>query len=131
MSFYTFKTETKEMTILGVKETVKIEYSEDYDDIDVADTFDFGDEKENADYLARFKSGNDLVSLVIQVKITTEKGITGRDVLGGCHVKAGSESDIMQTITDNGMLDNAKDDLESSIINGIARGKRLAERYNG
>lgn len=88
-----------------------------YDDMSVEGSFDFGDEKENQDYLDRFNSG-ELISLVVEVVATDLSGhVRESDILGGVHVNTNRniEEQIKETIKDHTMISNAKDSLRNTI----------------
>lgn len=92
---------------------VTIQVSEDFD-VTPEGNFDFGDETENAEYLARFHSG-ELVMTHILVK-ALYLGVEGFDSLGACHLKASDiEGDALDMIRDHGMVENAIDALKAEL----------------
>ena len=100
---------------------IAIDVSEDTD-INPEDNYDFGNEKENEAYLARFKSG-DLFMGQIRV-IAYALGIKGVDYLGGCHLKSNNAYDsnpfnesVNETLLSYSMIENALSDLEKNILN--------------
>jgi len=77
--------------------------------------FDFGNEKENKEYLMRFETG-ELLCVWIQVKAKCE-GEEGTDSLGMCHVKANDlESEIMNIVAEHDMKNNACIELRNNIL---------------
>jgi hypothetical protein len=85
--------------------------------------FDFGDQKENEAYEARFNDrdlGNVLVSVIARAE-----GLEGLDTLGGCHVKwSNFETDLTDLVNDHGMTENALEALKTEILDAS---KRLAK----
>lgn len=72
------------------------------DDIDPAGDFDFGDEKENEDYLARFECGELFVGVVWLHAYAL--GVTASDTLSGCHLSTGNtESEALSIVREYGM----------------------------
>jgi hypothetical protein len=85
------------------------------DDTDPAGDFDFGDENENAEYLARFHSG-ELEMVLIRVRATWN-GLEGSDYLGANHLLARDvELGALEAAQDHGMADNAIAELVQSIV---------------
>ena len=78
--------------------------------------FDFGDESENADYLARFKSG-ELIAVCIVVSIFDKSGnLEGTDSLGMCHINSSDVlNEVQEIVKDNAMVETAFDDLKTVI----------------
>lgn len=94
---------------LGTHVTIKY----DYDDMDVEGSFDFGNDEENKAYLARFNSG-ELSNIIIFVKVYDNSfNVCGEDILGGCHIR--NTDDILATIKEYAMIDNAKLDLAKQL----------------
>lgn len=76
--------------------------------------FDFGNEAENAAYLARFKSGE--LQLVAITVTASFMGIEGVDHLGMCHVSSNTtDDDALAVVNDYGMIDNAIADLQRTL----------------
>lgn len=97
-----------------------------YDVLDIKDSFDFGDEKANEEYLERFRSG-ELISVVIYVKVFFDN-FEGTDILGDCHVRDKFLlTDIEETVKEHGMQQNARDDLRKNIESTL---KRLVPSLN-
>lgn len=77
-------------------------------------SFDFGNEADNKQYLARFENG-ELLSVNITVKALF-KGLEGHDHLGACHVTSHLlANDVEQHVIDYGMEKNATDDLLNNL----------------
>lgn len=80
------------------------------DDVDPAGDFDFGDAKANAEYLARFRSG-ELQMIRLHVRAVF-KGFEGNDYLGACHIPAENyANECVVLCQDYGMVQQALDDL--------------------
>lgn len=98
------------ITVRGVELTATIEVATQPDDTDPAGDFDFGDADENAEYLARFHSG-EIEMTLIRVRAMWN-GVEGSDYLGSCHTLASNfGSDVVSTAREYGMADNAVADL--------------------
>lgn len=81
----------------------------DYDDSPIDGSFDFEDEKQNQEYLDRFRRG-ELANIFIKVSYWDKsRNISGDDCLGACHIA--SIQDIQSVIDDHGMIDNAKAEM--------------------
>lgn len=99
----------KEIEFNGKKIEVSIDYAWEYEVDDVEGDFDFGNEDENRTYLQRFRNGElECVSIRVQAHF---RGLTGSDYLGMNHIKAGSTDDMLQSIAEHCMVENAIDDL--------------------
>lgn len=101
---------------------INITITVECDDIDPAGDFDFGNEKDNTEYLQRFHSGELFIG-VIGVKATA-LGETGTDYLGGCHLHSNNyfdskpfTSDVSSIVTEYNMVDNAIIELLQAIQN--------------
>ena len=124
-----YKTFDDSITINGSPINVEISIFVGEDDLDPEGTFDCGDEVENEEYLARFKSG-ELFMAVIGVEATALDE-TGTDYLGGCHIHANSRysnnqlsADVAYFVEAYTMVENAKTELKDLIIrkaNQLAR----------
>lgn len=78
--------------------------------------FDFGDETENANYLARFVSG-ELMLAYITVQVVFQ-GIAETDYLGMCHIKSNHiETDILDTVKFYQMEAVALESLKNNLNN--------------
>ena len=116
-----FKQFEQEIDLNGKPVTVKVEIKVGEDDIDPAGDFDFGDEQENAAYLARFTSG-ELFAAVIVVHVCG-LGIEGSDYLGACHIHSNNyfnpapfEKDVLETVETYGMVANATEEWRQAVI---------------
>lgn len=76
-------------------------------------------------YLARFESG-ELLNVVVRV-VASWNGIKGEDYLGACHLKAGSEDDVRQTVEDHGMVAQALDNLSREVFDRLEQLKPLTK----
>jgi len=102
--------ETRSLELNGHKIEAEIVVRYAFDDESVDGSFDFGDEAENAAYLAKFASG-ELYSLFVAVDALA-LGEQGRDSLGCCHVNsATAEKELLETMADHGMIEQACTDL--------------------
>lgn len=116
-------TRTIEINGRTIECDVTINVHEDHD-IPVEDTFDFGDAKANAEYLARFRGSNaKLFSANILVEATA-LGEHGFDSLCACHVHCNNffdskpfETDVNDFIKEHDMVQIALDDLKTTIVN--------------
>lgn len=124
---------TRTLAINGIELEVKITIEVGEDDIHPSDDFDFGDLEENATYLDRFKTG-ELFIAVITVKAEA-LGLTGMDVLGGCHVHSNNmfnsdpyEQDIEELIRSHCMESEAIEDLKTIITKTANQLKPFANR---
>lgn len=91
--------------------------------VDPAGDFDFGDEKENAEYLARFESG-ELVMTKIQV-VADVFDLIGSAYLGACHMRSGEfTKDVMGMVKEHGMAELAVGELVTEVE---LRAKQLKE----
>lgn len=85
-----------------------------YDGSSVSDSFDFGNEKQNQEYLKKFESG-ELLNIIISVEVSFDNW-TGVDHLVGCHVRDKYLlTDIESIVSEHGMQKIARDDLKKSI----------------
>lgn len=116
-----FKKLEKTLMINGNKVKAQVTITVEEDDIDPAGDFDFGNEKENAEYLARFRSG-ELFVAVITVRATA-LGQEGTDCLGGCHIHSNNmfnskpfDSDVESMIKDQCMIERATEELAKHIV---------------
>lgn len=103
-----------------VTATVEVQVMED-DCMEVSESFDFGDDKANAEYLARFTSG-ELFNAYVVVQAEA-LGVTGVDSLGGCHIHSNNmfdstpfETDVREILRTHGMIQTALDDLAKQVI---------------
>lgn len=88
---------------------------------------DFGSAEADQEYYQRFYNG-ELLNVWISVKAYWQ-GAEGFDSLGGCHVKASElESDILQTVADHSMIEQALDSLKSEIQKNVKLYAPLAKR---
>jgi len=73
----------------------------DYDQENIEGSFDFGDEKENAEYLEKFRTG-EYVSLALEVQYYDRSGnVSGSDYLGACHFVAKNlDAQILETVSE-------------------------------
>ena len=82
----------------------------DYDQTEIEGSFDFGNDKENKEYLAKFESG-ELLSVVIKVTASYQS-ISESDYLGGCHVRAKNlHEDVLTMVKEHDMQDAASNQL--------------------
>lgn len=107
-----------QVAVVCIKTSIEPEFES------VVGSYDFGDEVENAAYLARFESG-ELLNLIITV--TAECcGVTGFDSLGGCHVTSAKlESDVKDLIKNYAMVETAIDSLKSNLLDQAKRLNRF------
>lgn len=84
------------------------------EDEPVNGSFEFGNEKENEDYLKRFASGE---LLNVFVRVTTHfMNLEASDSLGGCHIVAAKlEEEIKDIVRDYTLIDNATEELKGSL----------------
>lgn len=108
-----------------VEGTVTIQW--EYDDFPtIGDDFDFGDQKDNEDYLKRFERG-ELSNVIVSVIVRAE-GLEGIDTLGGCHVSNRDfVKDVIDLVTDHAMIDNASRELTQNIIDTAIRLQKYAK----
>lgn len=113
--------DTEERTIEFRGKPLHVEVSIDVADEqdDVEGDFDFGDAAENAEYLARFRSG-ELSAVCIRVTATA-LGEEGTDYLGMCHVHTGRQSDVLEQAQEYEMVDRACEDLVSHLESRVQR----------
>jgi hypothetical protein len=95
---------------------LSIQYEHEQDKPD----FDYGSKEENDKEMKRFKSG-ELLNLYIQVSIFGEE-LEGMDSLGQCFIRAKYfESDILETIKEYQMIENAKTELIQKILDSAVK----------
>lgn len=77
--------------------------------------FDYGNEEDNKREMDRFESGElVLVNILVKAKFTCEQGL---DSLGQCFVRASHyEQDILETVKDYSMVENAMNDLKENVF---------------
>lgn len=80
---------------------------------DCSPDFDYGDAESNYKEMQRFESG-ELLNLTIIVRVYDQSGhVSGDDLLGQCFVRSENLfDDIKEVMKDNGMLEQAKQDLD-------------------
>lgn len=126
-----FKRCIADLEINGIKipSQITVEVSKDY--MSPEGDFDFGDAKENAKYLARFRR-LELFMAVITVTANAE-GFSGADCLGACHIHSNNmfnshpfNSDVESILIDHTMIENALSDLERNIRDAASRLKEYA-----
>ena len=114
---------TSEKTVLigDISTTFNLEISVEEDEIE--DGSDFGDEAENAAYLARFSSG-ELFNGIVFVKASFA-GIEGNDALGGCHLFTGVKlrESVIDIVDEYNIVDEA---IEECIGNLLEQAQLLA-----
>lgn len=114
-----FKAYKREVEMCEQLVEVEFTITVDEDDISIDDDID-GNPADATEYKARFERGE----LFIGVITVTAKalGVSGTDVLGGCHLHANNafnsipfNSDVEQTLSDHGMEQSALDELMTNI----------------
>ena len=87
---------------------MQIKVYEEFEPVDVA----FGDDKLDAEYIARFESG-ELINVIIIVDVLSKSGLVkGSDILGACHIRADHfEEDVNNTVLEHDMGKQAYDEL--------------------
>lgn len=105
--FTTLKTETTTVKLRGIDTPVEIRIATapDYEELE----FDFGNATSNAEYRARFESG-ELQSVIIRVSCTA-LGVYGDTYLGACHVA--NQQDILDTVRDYDLRGEALLELQT------------------
>ncbi len=80
----------------------------------VGKDFDLGSVQENEDYSLMFESA-EMSSFLVQVQAVA-LGEEGADALGGVHVRSNNSSnELMETVDEYGMIEDALDNLEEVI----------------
>jgi len=121
----TIKRYDKEIEINGHSVLVGVFIAWAWETEPVEGSFCFGDEQENAEYLARFKSG-ELANVCLRVTAYAE-GCEGVDHLGMCHISTENfEDEILKAVTDQGMEGEAVAYLTIEILNQAKRLKKYA-----
>src|SRR5690606_17819338 len=98
--------------VRGRDVTASVEISVREEDESPEGDFDFGDAEEIADELARFRSVE--LTLLCSRVVSTALDEGGSDYLGMCHVRAGDD-DVLSTVRDHRMVENACDELKAAI----------------
>lgn len=87
-------------------------------------SFDFGSEKENKEYLKRFDTG-ELLNLTLFVEVSC-LGESGSDVLGAVHVNSRNiEKDLLEMAIEHDMKNNACRELRDNILRKHAMLKKV------
>lgn len=109
------ETLNREVTINGKAHDVLVSVYAAEDNDQIVGSFDFGNEKDNAEYLSRFKSGElESIGIIVEAEVGFDAP-KGHDSLWACHVKSGSKQDILDLVADHGMVDIAIKDLTSGL----------------
>lgn len=103
-----FATDTKDIVVDGKTFSIVVTI---HTDLDPEPSFDYGNEEENAMALADLESGK-VVCMFIKVTATAFD-LEGTDTLHGCFVS--KAEDILDTVNDHTMIDNATNELISKL----------------
>ena len=102
-----------EIDVNGTAVPATITVSVTEDDTDPAGDFDFGDADENAEYLARFQSGELFMGLI---KVSaTALGEECIEYLGSCHLRSGDEEAVKTYAREYQMIDAVIKELTDTV----------------
>ena len=106
--------ETIEQFEIETEAPFKVRVTIDQDDpVTAGQDFDFGTDKANNDYAARFNSG-ELVNAIVTVTVATH-GLSEATSIGGCHLRTGHiQSDARELIQDHQLIIEAFKDLKET-----------------
>ena len=123
-------TQSVEVGGIGIDAKITIEVHED-NETNPSEDFDFGNEEENAAYLARFVKGELFMgTILVRAEALGESGI---DAMGACHLSSNNmfnsepfEASVNNLLTDYAMVEKAIDELRENIKDKATMLKRLA-----
>lgn len=105
---------TEELKLNSLTHTIPVVISWDYEDQGTPD-IDFDSEQDKKDFMNKLDKGELVcITVFIEAKFTCE---TGNDNLGFVIVRASHfEQDILETVKDYNMIDNAMNELKENIF---------------